>query len=199
MKRIVIALAMMALAGCGVQRQSIRLDMPDQHVNPPDGQPIVLSKITDSRPPAEGLRDDKQVKNVGGVYRGGNGIAVDLDETVIDQTRQIVTQALRSMGYKVIDNDDVTQNIPRVEVNITTFHVALPFNFFRAASYSQQMIADIKTDVTVTGPSGTRSFKVEGHGTNIYQRVISENWEIALNKAISDYTQHFKAAMSNGQ
>lgn len=155
MKTIMIALVMLALAGCGVQRQTVRLETPESRINPPDGLPIVLSKVIDSRKLDENLSSGNQSNNLGGVYHGGSGIAVDLDETVAEQMRQIVTQALRSMGYKVIGDTDASQSIPRIDVNVTTFGVELPFNFFRAAISSEQMIADIKTNVIVTGPNGT--------------------------------------------
>jgi hypothetical protein len=199
LKAITIICAAMLLAGCSVERQRVRLDLPELHVNPGSGPAIVVGEIKDSRTPAAGLAGPDPEKNVGGVTRGGNGFAVDLDIPVVEQQRQIVTQALRSLGYQVVTGEQAPAGAPKVDVNIKTFDVQMPFNVLRAATYSQQMVADIQTDVTVTSANSTRSFKVDGHGTNVFQRVISENWQAALNEAIDDYTKKFKKAILTNQ
>jgi len=198
MRKEWMVVAVLALAGCGVQRQNVRLSVPSPQVNQPNGKPILLGDVTDARGPHADLKlsDKERARNVGGVMRGGSGIAVDLtDTTVTDEVRQIITQSLRGMGYKVIDGGEAPANTLRIAANITKVDVTMPFNFFRAMSYSQKMIADIATSVTVTNGVGTQSFNVSGHGENIYQRVIPENWETALNRAVADYTKKLQEAM----
>lgn len=175
----------------------MRLDLPELHVDPTTGPEIAVGEIKDSRTLEKELAGRESAKNVGGVVRGGNGVAVDLDITVTEQQRRIVTQALRSLGYRVVDGEHAPAGITRVNVDIKTFDVQMPFNFFRAATYTQQMVADIQTDVTVVSNTSNESFRVNAHGTNIFQRVVPENWEAALNEAIDDYTKKFKAAMSS--
>ena len=53
------------------------------------------------------------------------------------------------MGYKTVADDTAAADVPRVKIDITQFSVGMPFNFFRAMSYSQQIIADIATSITV--------------------------------------------------
>jgi hypothetical protein len=195
LKAMAIGLAALLLAGCGIERQNVRLDLPELQVSPANGPAIVVGEVKDSRTPTEGLAGPDPRKNIGGALRGGNGIAVDLDMPVAEQQRQIVTQALRSLGYQVFASEQAPVDAPRVNVEITTFDVQMPFNFLRAATYSQQMVADIQTNVTVISATATRSFKTDGHGTNVFQRVIPENWEAALNEAIDDYTKKFKKAI----
>lgn len=198
MRKEWMVVAVLALAGCGVQRQNVRLSMPSLQVNQPNGKPIVLASVTDSRGAHADLKlsDKERARNVGGVMRAGSGIAVDLaDTTVADEVRQIITQSLRGMGYKVIDSGEAPANTPRLTANVTKLDVSMPMNLFRAMTYSQKMIADIATSVTVTNGADTQSFNVSGHGENIYQRVIPENWETALDRAVADYTKKLQEAM----
>lgn len=196
--RLAITLAIPMLAACGVQHQNVRLSTPETRVNPAEGKPIVVAAVTDSRKTPDGatFAQGERTHNVGGVWRGGNGVAVDLgQDTVIEETREIVTQALRGMGYRVLAEGVASPDAPRVAINITQFDVDAPFNFWRAASYTQQMVADVGTDIEVKSGGSAQSFKATGHGTNIYQRVVPENWEAALNEAIAEYTKQFQSKM----
>jgi hypothetical protein len=198
MRKEWMVVAVLALVGCGVQHQNVRLSVPSLQVNQPNGKPIVLTGVTDSRRAPDGskLSGADLSRNVGGVWRAGGGIAVDLAAgTAADEATKIVTQSLRGMGYRVASAADVPANAPRISVDVTQLNVTMPFNVFRAMTYSQKMIADIATSVTVTNGAGTQSFNVSGHGENIYQRVIPENWETALNRAVADYTKKLQEAM----
>lgn len=199
MKRIALILVALLLVGCGVKRQTVQLTPPDLHVNPESGPPIVVGQVRDARQPAEGLAGADPTKNVGGVLRAGSGIAVDLDESVSTQMRQLVTQALRSLGYRVVANNSAPASAPRVAVNVTAFSVVMPINFLRAMTYTQKMIADVSTSVTVSGHQSPQSFIVKGHGENIYQFVTQENWEVTLNRAIADFSKNFKLEISKHQ
>ncbi len=97
-KRTAFVLLACLLAGCGVKRQTVQLTLPDLHVNPESGPPIVVGELMDARQPLKGLAGVDPSRNVGGVIRGGNGIAVDLDEPVTKQMRQVITQALGKKG-----------------------------------------------------------------------------------------------------
>lgn len=198
MKRFLLIASLAALAGCGVQHQTIRLDLPAAHVNPSEGKPLVITSIVDGRQSLFGnkLSADEQSANVGGVFRGGNGIAVDLeDETAISGMKKILTQALRGLGYKVISANANEASPTAMAVTIEKFAVDMPFDFWRAATYSQHMLADIQTSIVVNGPSGSRTIKVSGHGQNVYQRVTPENWQTAMDRAVSDYTNRLQTAM----
>jgi hypothetical protein len=198
MRKEWIISAVLVLTGCGIQHQNVRLSLPSPQVNQPNGKPIVLSSVTDSRGAHADLKlsANDRTHNVGGVMRGGSGIAVDLaDTTVTDEMRSVITQSLRGMGYKVINNSEATTDTPRVAADITKLDASMPMNFFRAMTYSQKMLADIATNVTVTSGKATQSFTVSGHGENIYQRVVPENWEVALNRAVADYIKKLQEAM----
>lgn len=79
---------------------------------------------------------------------------------------------------------------------MTKFSVTMPFEFWRAAGWSQRMLAEISIDVTSRSDGQTKRFTAEGHGSNVYQVVSRENWEIALERAVADLTANFKQSMS---
>lgn len=196
MKGFIVACAALLLAGCGIKHQVIHPTLPTAHINPVDGRLIVIQSVTDSRMPPDGLAlsSSDRPHNVGGVGRGGNGTAVDLDDgTVAGLGRKMVTQALRTMGYKVVS--DAAADVPRVEIDITRFSVTMPFNLLRAISYSQQMVADITTNVSVRNGVAVQSFETTGHGTNVFQVMKPENWEVAINRAMEDYSKRFQEKM----
>jgi hypothetical protein len=58
------------------------------------------------------------------------------------------------------------------------------------------MVADISAHVVARNADRGRSFDVSGHGTNVYQVVSRENWEVALDRAVKDFNSNFKQAMA---
>lgn len=200
----ILVTVVVCLSGCGLRHDGVRIELPAVHINPRDGAPVVVDRVRDIRNFSDTLDLVQKIdiserkRLVGGAYRGGNGIAVDLvDETVETQTRKIIVQALRELGYKVIPLESATSDVPRVDVDIEKFFVALPFDFWRAASYSQHMLADMSTNVTVSKSGGDRTFVAKGHGENIYQVTSAENWQIALNKAVVEYSKQFQEKMAD--
>jgi hypothetical protein len=57
------------------------------------------------------------------------------------------------------------------------------------------MVADISTNVTVRNGTSVQSFEATGHGTNAFQVVKPENWEVAINRAIEDFSKRFQEKM----
>ena len=167
-------------------------------INPMDGKPLLIASISDERKSLFGnkLSPEEQAINVGGAFRGGSGFAVNLeDETAVSEMRKILTQALRGMGYRVLPAGAEQSPDTTVAVAIEKFEVTMPFNFWRAATYSQHMVADIQTRIVVSDASGAKTIKISGQGRNIYQIVTPENWQITLNRAVSEYTKRLQAAM----
>jgi hypothetical protein len=199
MKIVIPAVLLLVLTGCGLQHQGIRLEIPDARVNPIAGKPLAIVEVTDSRPPQAqaSFSAAQRAHNVGGVFRGGGGIAVDLeDDTVANQTRAIATQAFRAMGYTVTDSGSTPADAVFVSLIVTKFDVDMPFNLLRAATYSQKMYADISTHVTIQDGVNKSAFDVDGHGENVYEVVSQENWETALNRAVESYSHQLKARMA---
>ena len=188
-----VLMACVLLSGCGIREQTVRIHPPATSIVSPDAPGIVIGAITDARTPDPTLNLSvaAQTRNVGGSAHSGNGIAVNLESrTVTDTMRQIVASSLQNAGYRLLQG---AQGAPRVDVRITQFEVKMPFQFWRAAFYNARMLADITADVTITTPTGTRTFTVSGHGYNVYQRVVAQNWQIALDKAVADFSNNLRA------
>ncbi|MGM9458189.1 hypothetical protein, partial [Lacticaseibacillus rhamnosus] len=84
--------------------------------------------------------------------------------TASDKAREIMIQALRNMGYRTADNCEAS--CTRLEATLTDLSVSSPVNVWRAATYTQQMLADIAVQVTARKDGQTRTFTASGHGAN---------------------------------
>ncbi|MGN6227729.1 MAG: hypothetical protein ACTHNM_09855 [Dyella sp.] len=198
MKWIVCAIVLAFLNGCGIKEQVVRVSVPDVHANPEQGPVIQVNPVRDNRQASflaqfpAATRD----KNVGGVVRGGGGINVVLDSTTTTlKTHSIIVQALRNMGYRTADHCETS--CPSITPRLNTFAVLMPFNFWRAATYSQHMLADIAVQITLQEQGHTYTFEASGHGSNVYQVVSQENWETALDRAVKDFDSNFQQQMAS--
>ena len=198
MKWAICAIVLMCLSGCGVKEQVVRVSVPEVRVNPLQGPMVQVDPVQDNRQASflaqfpAATRD----KNVGGVIRGGSGINVVLDSsTTTLKVHSIIVQALRNMGYHTVASCESA--CPVVTPTLNTFAVTLPFNFWRAASYSQHMLADIAVHVALQNQGRTSTFDAKGHGSNVYQVVSQENWETTLDRAVKDFVSSFQQQMAS--
>lgn len=196
MKSIVAAMMLLVLVGCGMRTEMVRVNVPDVRVNPEQGPVVVVGTVKDVRTDTlQAVPAVDRSRNVGGFARGGNGTLVNLESgTAAEKTREILVQALRNMGYRTADSCEYS--CTHVDASLTGFSVTMPFEFWRAAGWSQRMLADISVDITSRSENQTRSFTAKGHGSNVYQVVSRENWEIALERAVKDLTASFKQSMA---
>lgn len=197
MKSIIAPALLLLLTGCGIRTEVVRVNVPDIRVNPEQGTQVVVAPVRDNRS-SEFLAlipASERARNVGGEIRNGNGINLALESaTASEKTREIIIQALRNMGYRTVDHCDA--QCLRLEASMNEFVVRAPFNFWRVAGWAQQMVADVSVEVTTREGDRTRSFIAKGHGTNVFQVVSPENWEKALERAVTDFTANFKQNMS---
>lgn len=197
MKSIIGLSVLLLLTGCGIRTEVVRVNVPDIRVNPEQGTTVVVAPVRDNRPSdfLSLVPESDRVRNVGGEVRSGNGFNLVLESgTTSDKTREIIIQALRNMGYRTADQCDA--QCLRLEASMNEFVVRAPFNFWRAAGWAQQMVADLSVEVTTHDGDRVRSFTAKGHGTNVFQVVSPENWEKALERAVTDFTANFKQNMS---
>ena len=196
MKSIITLALLLLLTGCGIRTEVVRVNVPDIRVNPEQGPVVVVAPVRDNRPQYfPQVQSAARAKNIGGVIRAGNGVLVELEtSTAPDKAREIMIQALRNMGYRTVDHCDA--QCLRLEASMNEFVVRAPFNFWRAAGWAQQMVADLSVEVTTHDGDRVRSFTAKGHGTNVFQVVSPENWEKALERAVTDFTANFKQNMS---
>lgn len=197
MKSIIAFSLLLLLTGCGVRTEVVRVNVPDIRVNPEQGTTIVVAPVRDNRPSdfLSLVPASDRARNVGGEIRQGNGFNLVLESaTAAEKTREIIVQALRNMGYRTTDQCDA--QCVQLEASMSQFMVRAPFNFWRAAGWAQQMVADVSVEVTTREGDRTRAFTAKGHGTNVFQVVSPENWEKALERAVTDFTANFKQNMS---
>jgi hypothetical protein len=197
-KWIICGIVLACLSGCGVKEQVVRVSVPDVRANPQQGALVQVNPVQDDRPASFLAQFPAAThdKNVGGVVRGGNGINVVLDSsTTTLKVHSIIVQALRNMGYRTVASCEASCTI--VTPALKTFAVTLPFNFWRAMSYSQHMLADIAVHVALQSHGQTSAFDATGHGSNVYQVVSQENWEITLDRAVKDFVSNFQQQMSS--
>lgn len=198
MKWIICAIVLVCLSGCGIKEQVVRVSVPDVRANPQQGSLVQVNPVQDNRQTSflaqfpAATRD----KNVGGFVRGGGGVNIVLDSsTTTLKVHSIIVQALRNMGYRTVDHCDAS--CPIVAASLDTFAVQMPIDFWRAVAWSQHMVADISAQVSLQNQSNSTTFKVSGHGSNVYQVVSQENWEIALDRAVKDFVSNFQQQMAS--
>lgn len=197
MKSNICFVLLLLLTGCGLRTEMVRVNAPDVRVNPDLGPTVAITAVRDNRSTEllSKIPAATRAANVGGLVRGSNGVNVSLESgTASEKTKELIIQALRSMGYRTTDSCE--QPCTQLEASLSDFSVKMPFNLLRAASWTQQMVADISVDVTARTPDKTHTFTVKGHGTNIFQVASRENWEIALERAVKDFSDNFKQKMS---
>jgi hypothetical protein len=185
------------MTGCGIREQVVRVSVPSVRANPQQGLSVEVGAVQDNRQPSflAQFPAATRERNVGGVVRGGGGINVVLDSsTTTLKTRSIIVQALRNMGYRTVDH--CQSSCPTVTASLDTFAVLLPFNLWRGLAWSQHMVADIAAQVSLQNQGRTSTFKVSGHGSNVYQVVSQENWERALDRAAKDFYANFQQQMT---
>lgn len=198
MKWIICAVTLLLITGCAIKPQMVHVDIPDVRVNPQKGPLIEVGAVKDDRqsPLLSKFPASTREKNVGGMVRGGNGFNVMLESaTVTGKTRSIIVQALRKMGYHTVKK--CQESCTKLIVLLKTFEVKAPFNFWRAMSYTQHMVANISVSVTLHSLNHTSTFTVSGYGSNIYQVIDEDNWETALDRAVESFSHNFQQAMAS--
>lgn len=200
MKLVILLLAALLLAGCGIKQQVVRVNVPDVRVNPASGPEVVVAKVTDDRPTSYLSLYPKATwqKNVGGTVRSGNGFNLVLESSsVTHKVHEIIVQSLRSMGYRTV----VSCSGPclQLQASVHTFAASIPFNFWRAVSWTQHMVAKLSVKVSLERDNNSTSFTVSGNGDNIFQALSQENWETAFDRAVHDFVSNFKQAMVSHQ
>lgn len=196
MRWAVCAIALMCLSGCGVKEQIVRVNVPDVHANPQHGLLVQVNPVRDNREASflAQFPAASRAKNVGGFVRGGNGVNLVLESsTTALKVHSIIAQALRNMGYRTVSNCEAS--CPVVTPTLDKFAVTLPFDFWRALGSAQHMLADIAVRVDLQDRGRTSTFDAIGHGSNIYQVVSQENWEIALDRATKHFVTNFQQQM----
>jgi hypothetical protein len=203
MRKWMALAAMLALSGCSLTLKPVELSRAKQElVVPAAGKPIVIETITDARefsklPDSSTPRIDpdylRQLGEAGrnrviaGSPHGPVMLVAAHDRTVMDETRDLLADALKQRGYRVVDAADAPAGTPRMSVQVKEFWCYIPFNFGRALTWTQQMKAWVAADITITNQEGSRTISVKGYGAHIVQTGTERNIAQAYDLAMTDF------------
>lgn len=201
--RIWITLAaVLALSGCSLTLKPVELSRAKQDEVVSAGKPIVIVQINDARdfshlPDSGTERIDRdyakqlgeagRARVIAGSPHGPVMLVAAHDRTVMDETRDVLVEALSERGYRVVNAADAPAGAPRMSVQIREFWCYIPFNFGRALTWTQQMKAWVAADITITGSEGSRTISVKGYGAHIVQTGSDRNIAQAYDMAMADF------------
>jgi hypothetical protein len=210
MKRVLAALAILALSGCALKTQTLQLGSPVTDRVVGTLKPVVIEDVTDSRdfqkiPENDGPRLDPKIaqqlgaegraKAISGMPRGPLVTLLD-HGTVADKMREVVAATLRSRGYEVVPAEQAPPEAPRVSVRVKEFWSYMPFSFGRSLTWTMQLKAWVSTDIAIKSAGLEREFTIDGYGAHIVQVYDKENIQQAYDIALADYTTKLEAKLS---
>lgn len=192
---VLMLLAAILLAGCGTTTQMVHISIPDAHVNPASGPTIAIASVVDSRIVDPKMAGSDPAVSVGGIVHGGSVLAVDSARPVTAIVHDAVANSLRTMGYQVVQPSQAPAS--EIAVTVDQFTAGFPFSFWRAVGWANHMVADVVTTVTVTDMHGKHTFMARGHGSNVFQIANSANWQLVIERALTNYETDFKTQMAS--
>ena len=169
MRRQMLVLALLPLAGCALETDYIQVrHTPVAGVQPIPGAERVGLQV-ETRDARTANRERVSVKKNG---YGMEMAPIVATNDVIAEVRQAVTGELEARGFRIGGPDG------RVEVEVLRF-----FSEFRAGFWSGVAAADLQANVRVLDPAGriafTRTYNAEGLNPSI-QIASGENARVAL-------------------
>lgn len=209
MNKLILFAAVLALGGCSLKTQTVRLDPPNADRVVSTLKPAVIEEITDARdfasvPEASGPRLDPAIaqalgaegraKAISGMPRGPL-VTVSQDGPVTESIRAELAASLRSHGYEVVSAAQAPADAPRVSAVVREFWAYMPFNFGRSLTWTMQLKAWVTTDITVKSATQERQFTINGEGAHIVQSYKPENIKEALDIALVDYRKKLDAKL----
>ncbi|GAA0240710.1 YajG family lipoprotein [Rhodanobacter caeni] len=212
---LIAAFILALTSGCATTRTTMSLDVPAPgSAVVSGGKPVVIDAVRDVRvfeidpanPSTPSLKkgasyalDATQRKQAIARKRGGFGkafgdILLPPGENVESLTRQLLTNALASRGYSVLDAANAPADAPHVSVDIREF-----WAWFTPGFWAASIEAKLDTLLKIDSPQGQRQVAVKGYGRNSIQVAREANWQLAYQRAFEDYLKQFaEAATNNG-
>ena len=127
-----------------------------------------------------------------GRQRNGYGkamgdVALPEGSTILEQTRELLTEGLQSRGYTVT-NDQAAPN--KVNVSVDRF-----WGWFTPGMWAVSFQTQIDTTLNITTPLGEQTIDVKGHGINRGQIASDANWRLAFDRGFADFLDKLDAAL----
>ncbi len=196
-KRFGLICVIFILNGCAAGTRNIELNSPSYSNEVSASGNIIIGNIQDKRvfeaapkspstPSVDGdlAKTSKEtLSTLIGRQRNGYGMAMgDIvlpnGDTVQEVTRKLLTTALESRGYNVVDNKTDAYNLT---VDVNKF-----WAWFSPGMFSVSFEADIQCTVHFDNGTTKRSLDVSGYGVNKGQVASNANWQLAYERAFQD-------------
>lgn len=196
-----ILLNSLVLTGCVTGTRVIDAPSPEYSNELSASGTVYISSIEDSRefeqkpssPSTPSVKGDlsstpkEKLSTLIGRQRNGYGAAmgdVALPEgvTVSDKVRDLLTTALTSRGYKVVDEKDADN---KMSVDVKKF-----WAWFSPGMWSVKFESNLQCEIDFQGPSKNVTLDVSGYGINKGQIASDANWKLAYNNAYVNFLEN---------
>ena len=204
--QLLFLVATFTLSGCVVGTRNIDLAVPAYDSGQSASGTVYINTVTDNRvfeqqpsnpstPSVDGnLSSTPKAKLATLIGRQRNGfgkamgdVALPKGMTVEDKVRELLTQALASRGYEVVDD----KNAPnQISVDIEKF-----WGWFTPGMWAISFEANLQCNIDFAGPGAKRTFDVTGYGINKGQIASDENWQLAYQRAYENFLQNLDAVL----
>ncbi|MCP1726306.1 putative lipoprotein YajG [Natronospira proteinivora] len=193
-----LVLSLLLTACTGGQRALDNIQLPESTSEGEASGEVYIKSIVDERNFVENPRDpsvpslahhlrdapEEELSTLIGRQRAGIGAAmgyITLPEgvTVQDIVREVLVEGLESRGYTVVENGGAEH---QVSVEVDQF-----WAWFSPGVTSVSFEKNIETSISFVHESYSEFFKVEGYSINRGNLPSSENWELAIEKALDDF------------
>ncbi len=196
----------MLLTGCVTGSRDIDLAAPEYQSNKQMEGLVYIGNIEDSRkfeakpsnpstPSVKGnlaSASKDKLSTLIGRQRNGFGkamgdVTLPAGMTVQDEMRELLTQGLESRGYTVTDDE----NAPiKLNVDIDKF-----WAWFSPGMWAVSFEANLACGLDLVSNDGTKKLDVVGYGLNKGQIASDANWQLAYERAFSDFLKNLDKAL----
>lgn len=200
------------MTACATSRSTLPLDVPPAQASADaNGRVAVITTVVDERqfeaspsePSTPSLKRGDAYALSGdarkqAIARKRNGYGMALGDivlegstTVEDLTRDLIARGLVERGYRVVDAGSAPEGAVNVSAVIREFWAWFTPGFFAAG-----MEARVGTTLSISGPDGSTTLPIDGHGSNSVQVARDANWVLTYQRAFEDYLRKQSDALS---
>ncbi len=194
------------LSGCVTSTRIVDLAPPDYPDSAKAMGGVYIGEIVDNRtfeqkprkpstPSVTGTLSETPAATLAtliGRQRNGYGkamgdVALPAGSTVARETRDLLSEGLRSRGYILTDKEDATV---KIDVSVNRF-----WGWFTPGMWVVSFETQIGTTLDISTSSGDQKLDIEGYGINRGQVASDANWRLAFDRGFADYLEKLDAAL----
>lgn len=197
------------LTGCVTGTRNIDI-MPPEYTNEKSvSGAIYIEAIDDKRkfeespksPSIPSVKGDlanisqEKLSTLVGRQRNGFGaamgdVALLEGESIQQKVRDLLTVGLASRGYEVVDNANADT---KISVDVNEF-----WAWFSPGFASISFESKLQCNIEFTDAAGDVSFDVSGYGINKGQVASNANWELAYQRAFTNFLEELDKILDSG-